>query len=416
MHNLRLAILYVLILTVPLAAAARDALEVSPQEKKILGQAKDLAQTREVETAAAFLQAQAATSRSAPLLFQLALWQAASEATRPQAIERLQQALELAPAFPGAYRNLGILQSQTGDYEAAAASLQKAAQDGWDADVLLALGHVYLKLDNDVAAESALRQCLVIRPRASAIHAALAQSLMAQQRFAEARAAANQAVRLEDRPAPALWQLLASAAIAEKNYAAAIDALEAAAVIHPDDGQMLWLLADVYQLAGFRHQAAMAYRQAAAAAPDPERSRQVLAAMVEEEAPEALAFAKDTVTAAPASAPALLLAARAHYQAGQRSQAIALARTALQRQPGDGASALYLARWLIEDGAVDEGERLLWTAAATPEAAAEALRALLTLAFDRKHYAAALKLVDRLAVIESQTDWSPFRNRLRNLQ
>lgn len=416
MHNLRLAILYVLILTVPLAAAARDALEVSPQEKKILGQAKDLAQTREVETAAAFLQAQAATSRSAPLLFQLALWQAASEATRPQAIERLQQALELAPAFPGAYRNLGILQSQTGDYEAAAASLQKAAQDGLDADVLLALGNVYLQLDNDVAAESALRQCLVIRPRASAIHAALAQSLMAQQRFAEARAAANQAVRLEDRPAPALWQLLASAAIAEKNYAAAIDALEAAAVIHPDDGQMLWLLADVYQLAGFRHQAAMAYRQAAAAAPDPERSRQVLAAMVEEEAPEALAFANDTVAAAPALAPALLLAARAHYQAGQRPQAIALARTALQRQPGDGPSALYLARWLIEDGAVDEGERLLWTAAATPEAAAEALRALLTLAFDRKHYAAALKLVDRLAVIESQTDWSPFRNRLRNLQ
>ena len=398
----------------PLAAAARDALEVSPQEKKILGQAKDLAQTREAETAAAFLQAQAATSRSAPLLFQLALWQAESEATRPQAIERLQQALELAPAFPGAYRNLGILQSQTGDYEAAAASLQKAAQDGLDADVLLALGNVYLKLDNDVAAESALRQCLVIRPRASAIHAALAQALMAQQRFAEARAAANRAVRLEDRPAAALWQLLASAAIAEKNYAAAIDALEAAAVFHPDDGQLLWLLADVYQLAGFRHQAAMAYRQAAAAAPDPERAWQVLAAMVEEEAPEALAFANDIVAAAPASA--LLLTARAHYQAGQRSQAIALARTALQQKPGDGASALYLARWLIEDGAVDEGERLLWTAAATPEAAAEALRALLTLAFDRQHYAAALKLVDRLAVIESQTDWSPFRSRLRNLQ
>ncbi len=398
----------------PLAAAARDALEVSPQEKKILGQAKDLAQTREAETAAAFLQAQAATSRSAPLLFQLALWQAESEATRPQAIERLQQALELAPAFPGAYRNLGILQSQTGDYEAAAASLQKAAQDGLDADVLLALGHVYLKLDNDVAAESALRQCLVIRPRASAIHAALAQALMAQQRFAEARAAANRAVRLEDRPAAALWQLLASAAIAEKNYAAAIDALEAAAVFHPDDGQLLWLLADVYQLAGFRHQAAMAYRQAAAAAPDPERAWQVLAAMVEEEAPEALAFANDIVAAAPASA--LLLTARAHYQAGQRSQAIALARTALQQKPGDGASALYLARWLIEDGAVDEGERLLWTATATPETAAEALRALLTLAFDRQHYAAALKLVDRLAVIESQTDWSPFRSRLRNLQ
>ncbi len=398
----------------PLAAAARDALEVSPQEKKILGQAKDLAQTREAETAAAFLQAQAATSRSAPLLFQLALWQAESEATRPQAIERLQQALELAPAFPGAYRNLGILQSQTGDYEAAAASLQKAAQDGLDADVLLALGHVYLQLDNDVAAESALRQCLVIRPRASAIHAALAQALMAQQRFAEARAAANRAVRLEDRPAAALWQLLASAAIAEKNYAAAIDALEAAAVFHPDDGQLLWLLADVYQLAGFRHQAAMAYRQAAAAAPDPERAWQVLAAMVEEEAPEALAFANDIVAAAPASA--LLLTARAHYQAGQRSQAIALARTALQQKPGDGASALYLARWLIEDGAVDEGERLLWTATATPETAAEALRALLTLAFDRQHYAAALKLVDRLAVIESQTDWSPFRSRLRNLQ
>ncbi len=398
----------------PLAAAARDALEVSPQEKKILGQAKDLAQTREAETAAAFLQAQAATSRSAPLLFQLALWQAESEATRPQAIERLQQALELAPAFPGAYRNLGILQSQTGDYEAAAASLQKAAQDGLDADVLLALGNVYLKLDNDVAAESALRQCLVIRPRASAIHAALAQALMAQQRFAEARAAANRAVRLEDRPAAALWQLLASAAIAEKNYAAAIDALEAAAVFHPDDGQLLWLLADVYQLAGFRHQAAMAYRQAAAAAPDPERAWQVLAAMVEEEAPEALAFANDIVAAAPASA--LLLTARAHYQAGQRSQAIALARTALQQKPGDGASALYLARWLIEDGAVDEGERLLWTATATPETAAEALRALLTLAFDRQHYAAALKLVDRLAVIESQTDWSPFRSRLRNLQ
>lgn len=414
MRNLRLAILYVLILTVPLAAAARDALEVSPQEKKILGQAKDLAQTREAETAAAFLQAQAATSRSAPLLFQLALWQAESEATRPQAIERLQQALELAPAFPGAYRNLGILQSQTGDYEAAAASLQKAAQDGLDADVLLALGNVYLKLDNDVAAESALRQCLVIRPRASAIHAALAQALMAQQRFAEARAAANRAVRLEDRPAAALWQLLASAAIAEKNYAAAIDALEAAAVFHPDDGQLLWLLADVYQLAGFRHQAAMAYRQAAAAAPDPERAWQVLAAMVEEEAPEALAFANDIVAAAPASA--LLLTARAHYQAGQRSQAIALARTALQQKPGDGASALYLARWLIEDGAVDEGERLLWTATATPETAAEALRALLTLAFDRQHYAAALKLVDRLAVIESQTDWSPFRSRLRNLQ
>ncbi|MDP7395286.1 MAG: tetratricopeptide repeat protein [Lentisphaeria bacterium] len=414
MRNLRLAILYVLILTVPLAAAARDALEVSPQEKKILGQAKDLAQTREAETAAAFLQAQAATSRSAPLLFQLALWQAESEATRPQAIERLQQALELAPAFPGAYRNLGILQSQTGDYEAAAASLQKAAQDGLDADVLLALGHVYLQLDNDVAAESALRQCLVIRPRASAIHAALAQALMAQQRFAEARAAANRAVRLEDRPAAALWQLLASAAIAEKNYAAAIDALEAAAVFHPDDGQLLWLLADVYQLAGFRHQAAMAYRQAAAAAPDPERAWQVLAAMVEEEAPEALAFANDIVAAAPASA--LLLTARAHYQAGQRSQAIALARTALQQKPGDGASALYLARWLIEDGAVDEGERLLWTATATPETAAEALRALLTLAFDRQHYAAALKLVDRLAVIESQTDWSPFRSRLRNLQ
>jgi tetratricopeptide (TPR) repeat protein len=237
---------------------------------------------------------------------------------------------------------------------------------------------------------------------------------MAQQRFAEARAAANRAVRLEDRPAAALWQLLASAAIAEKNYAAAIDALEAAAVFHPDDGQLLWLLADVYQLAGFRHQAAMAYRQAAAAAPDPERAWQVLAAMVEEEAPEALAFANDIVAAAPASA--LLLTARAHYQAGQRSQAIALARTALQQKPGDGASALYLARWLIEDGAVDEGERLLWTATATPETAAEALRALLTLAFDRQHYAAALKLVDRLAVIESQTDWSPFRSRLRNLQ
>ena len=129
--------------------------------------------------------------------------------------------------------------------------------------------------------ERALQKAVELGPNVARAHVALGRHLAAGDRHAEALTAYQRAVALESDWTHALIGLAASAE-ALANYDVALDALNQAVALAPNDPGPLWLLAQLYDKTGVQRRAIESYerfRNAFAGDPRAQRAEERIAAL-----------------------------------------------------------------------------------------------------------------------------------------
>lgn len=231
--------------------------EITPDERALLPEVLELMDANP-EAAAQLLESKIGPTSSAALDFLLAnlLFQSGDEA---RAIERYRAALAKYPDFRRAHKNLGLLMVQKGDFPKALEHLTRALELG-DRDGRLygLIGHSYLNQEQNVPAEAAYRNALLLQPNVRDWKLGLARVLLAMEQYAEAAALFDQL--LAEKPDDAAsWMLQANAYLGmEKPMAAAVN-LEAVRMLGKAQDSALVLLGDIYMNAGMHELARSAY-------------------------------------------------------------------------------------------------------------------------------------------------------------
>ena len=189
-------------------------------------------------------------------------------------------AVEKYPKFRRAHRNLGLICVRQGEFAKAIPSLTRVLElGGGDALTYGLLGFAYSSVENNLAAESAYRQAVLLDPATMDWKMGLARSLFKQERYAEAVALCASLIETEPERAD-LWLLQANAFVglkqplrAAENYEF-VDRLGAATV------DSLNMLGDIYVNEGLYEMAVDAYIRAMEKNPDRNAERAIRASKV----------------------------------------------------------------------------------------------------------------------------------------
>ena len=183
--------------------------------------------------------------------------------SRPrEAAISFQNALKKFPDFRRAHQNLGILLIQGGQHAESIPHFTRAMQLGAaDGPLFGLLGSAYVMAGDHVAAETAFRNAIMLTPEVKDWKLGLMRSLMAQEKFGEARALA--AAMLSGNPADKdLWLLQASAHLGLKQFKEAAADYEMLDLLGQSTPESLNTLGDIYANEGALAPAASAYLRA----------------------------------------------------------------------------------------------------------------------------------------------------------
>ncbi len=105
----------------------------------------------------------------------------------PQALPAYEAAVAKFPKFRRAWKNIGLIHVRTSEFSKATKAMTKVIElGGGDALTHGLLGFCYSQIDNQLSAESAYRQAILLDPDTLDWKTGLARSLFKQQRFPEA--------------------------------------------------------------------------------------------------------------------------------------------------------------------------------------------------------------------------------------
>jgi tetratricopeptide (TPR) repeat protein len=180
----------------------------------------------------------------------------------PEAAEAYEAAVEKYPKFRRAHRNLGLIYVRQGEFDKAVPALTRVLElGGGDALTFGLLGFAYSSIDNNLAAESAYRQAVLLDPATLDWQMGLARAFFKQERYAEARALCGSMIESHPQRAD-LWLLQANAFVglnqplkAAENYEL-VDRLGASTV------DSLNMLGDIYVNEGLFEMSVSAYIRA----------------------------------------------------------------------------------------------------------------------------------------------------------
>jgi putative PEP-CTERM system TPR-repeat lipoprotein len=284
-----------------------------------------------------------------------------------EARDTLDQAVAADPRNGEAAAALGLAIAAAGDVRAARARLEQAAKTfPGDVAVQRALGDLALRDGRSADAEAAFRAALSkASPQRGIVDylgasAGLAEALFAQQKIdevAKVSADVNKAA-----PGSALALLLTSrVAAAQKNYDAAIAALQKLLNADPDNPQFATMMAALQMEQGSMEQAAVNLQRVIATHPEATPARRLLAQV---QLAQGRADAADaTLAAAPAEgvggAEAMLLRARAALAAGNSARAVELLEQLAKQGVPTEALRLDLAATFLQAGRADRALELL---------------------------------------------------------
>jgi tetratricopeptide (TPR) repeat protein len=194
----------------------------------------------------------------------------ASEAMLQSAINNYNKAVELFPNFQRAHRNLGMIfmnRGEKADVGSAIPHLEKALALGAnDASTYAMIGYCNFLLGNYYSAESALKTSLFYDTKNKDVYQLLAQVLLIQTRYKEARAMFSEL--LKDDPNNAQWWMaMVNTYLAENDLENSVVALEVLRHMKKAEAQSLYLLGNIYLTRNMFDMAADVYCQAVAENP-----------------------------------------------------------------------------------------------------------------------------------------------------
>ncbi|MCA9285201.1 MAG: tetratricopeptide repeat protein [Phycisphaerales bacterium] len=306
---------------------------VTADEIKQMQKVLDLIAADDMDKAAAMLEKRRGEAGSAVFDFTLANIYFQREQL-DQAAVLYRVAVEKHPKFRRAWKNLGLIYVRQSDWPNAIPALSRVVElGGGDAITYGLLGFAYSNVEDDLAAESAYRQAILLDPATLDWQMGLLRSFFKQARFADAVALCDRLIeKFPDRAD--LWLLQANAYIgldqplrAAENYQI-VDGLGQSTV------QSLSMLGDIYVNEELYELAVDTYIRAMELAPRPDPERAIRAAKV--------------------------LSARGEYDQTGRLIGSIQAVYGDQVQPDDRKDLLKLqARIAVANGAGDEEARVL---------------------------------------------------------
>ncbi len=253
---------YILLLSiVGVIGAAAERPAITRQEAALLEQAAEVAMTNNI---AALTLIQAARERdrvSAPVDYSAANLMAAL-GQYEESEQAYRAALEKAPDFDEAQLGLARVLALQERWAEAERMLRRQAT-ATDASLahLLLYGHVLMELNRSVSAETVFRRAALMDGDSRDALAGLARCFLAQQRWAECAALAEELVALYPGDG-SYWRLLADARLAQGDRSAAVVALESAWRVGAADVAALILLGELHVAANRPIEAARVLEQA----------------------------------------------------------------------------------------------------------------------------------------------------------
>jgi len=245
------------------------------QMEKVL----DLISSDQMDKAARLLEKQRSDSRSAVFDFTLANIYFQDEKFE-RAIPLYEVAVEKYPKFRRAYRNLGLIYVRQGNFKEAVQALTQVIElGGGDSLTYGLLGFAYSSVENDLSAESAYRQAVLLDPATMDWKMGLARSFFKQARYAEAVALC--ASLIEGAPErPDLWLLQANAFVGLEQPLKAAENYELVDTLGASTVDSLNMLGDIYVNQELYKMAVNAYIRAMEKNPDRNAERPIRASKV----------------------------------------------------------------------------------------------------------------------------------------
>ncbi|MFT5836899.1 MAG: tetratricopeptide (TPR) repeat protein [Candidatus Azotimanducaceae bacterium] len=150
------------------------------------------------------------------------------------------------PDFRRAYKNLGLVQVQKGDFDKAITTISKAMELGEvDGRSYGLLGYGYLTQERYYPAEAAYRQAILMQPDVTDWKVGLARCLLETQRYADAIALFD-TLLLDEPTNPDYWLLQGNAYLGKGDSLAAAKNLDVVRRMGAADLSTLTLLGDIY--------------------------------------------------------------------------------------------------------------------------------------------------------------------------
>lgn len=177
-------------------------------------------------------------------------------------------AIEKFPNFRRAHKNLGMIYVRSGIFadaiEPLTKSIELGASDGLTYGLL---GYCYANQGDQIAAEAAYRQAVLLQPKTLDWKLGLARTFFKQQKFEEASVLCGQLIK-ENPARDDLWLLQANAYLGMKQTLKAAENFEYVDALGKAKVSTLNTLGDIYVNEGMMDMAAEAYRKALDLDPD----------------------------------------------------------------------------------------------------------------------------------------------------
>ncbi len=198
----------------------------------------------------------------------------------PEAAAAYEAAVGKYPKFRRAHRNLGLIYVRQGEFSKAAPALTQVLElGGGDALTYGLLGFAYSSMDNNLAAESAYRQAVLLDPATMDWSMGLARSLFKQERFAEAVALCGSMIEAHPERAD-LWLLQANAYVGQNQPLKAAENYEMVDRLGASTVESLNMLGDIYVNDGLFEMAVNSYIRSMEKNTDHNAARAIRAAKV----------------------------------------------------------------------------------------------------------------------------------------
>lgn len=248
-------------------------------EREELEEVLDLISSDEMDKAAKKLEKSRGEAASAVFDFTLANIYFQQE-DYDKAVLAYKTAVNKYPKFRRAWRNLGMIYVRQGEFEKAVPALTKVIElGGGDSLTYGLLGFSYSSVENNLAAESAYRQAVLLDPVTMDWKMGLARALFKQERYSEA--ASLCAALIEKEPERAdLWLLQANAFVGQGKSLKAAENYELVDTLGASTVDSLNMLGDIYVNESLFEMAVNAYIRAMEKNPDRNAERAIRASKV----------------------------------------------------------------------------------------------------------------------------------------
>jgi tetratricopeptide (TPR) repeat protein len=342
------------------------------------------------------------------------------DGTHDAAVNAYRDALAKLPTFRAARVNLARLYLLGEKPADALPVLREVATDGQaDADTYLLLGHALLLTDALVSAETAYRQCLMLRPGDADALLGLARALLPQDRPRETLALAHELLR-RDPMRREWWGLQANALMALDRPEEAARALESARRLDLADAEMLATLGDLHVNAG-RAEDALAVYEAAFAGESPSANRMLRAieGLLMTGHPGMAVRLRDRLAAietTPEQRRTLLrLSGDLALNADDAEGALGYFAALLEDDPLDGRTLLRMAALHREVDRLEDALLFAERAARRPGVQVEALILQARIEVQRERYRSAVGLLEAAQALEPRDQVERYLHQIRRL-